>query len=216
MIELIVIIVLSVLLLVSAGLLFMQNRRIKPLQQRLEEAQLGIEGANNRVEQAQAQVTLLQSTDAVTGLLNRQVVIERFQLARALARRLNMTAGVVLIQLPNFDDLVAKHGAEGANRLLVAFGNRLMSVTREMDTVGRVRDYEFAVLLPLVPEARDVETVLGKLRTALEPPFTLVGSKQEVRAGAFLGFASYPKDGDDWGTVLKAADESLARNRIQV
>jgi diguanylate cyclase (GGDEF)-like protein len=200
----------GILLVLAIGLAV----RMMALQSQLAQAQLEIAGANNRLAQAKAQAALLSNTDPVTGLMVRQVVVERFQLSLGLARRQETVFGIVLLQLPGFDMMIDELGTEVGDRLLAAVAQRLRGATRETDTVGRVREYEFAALLPVLGGAEDIGPDASKLRAAMEPPFTLQGVPGTFSIKTFVGTATYPKDGEDWTTVLKAADESLSRSRI--
>ena len=203
------------LLAASTAMVLLLYARIARLQRLLAEARLDVEGANNRLAQAKMQAALLANTDTVTGLLVRQVVVERFQLARAMAKRQDTPFGIILMQLAGFDHLVDQQGHEIGDRLLVQVGSRLVAATREIDTVGRVREHEFAVLLPALSDGSDIDTVVSKLRAAFEPPFTLPDVAQSFPLAVHFGWASFPRDGDDWTAILTAADESLARSRTQ-
>lgn len=204
-------IAIGILLALTIGL----AGRMMSLQTQVEHAKLELAGANNRLAQAKAQAALLSNIDPVTGLLVRQVVVERFQLSLGLARRHETVFGIVMIQLTGFDLMVDEHGAELGDRLLAAIAVRLRGATRDTDTVGRVREYEFAVLLPMLGVSEDIAVVAAKLKTAMEPPFTLPGVTGTFRIKIHVGSAAYPKDGEDWSTILKACDDSLSRSRIQ-
>ena len=180
------------LAIAATALVLLLYARIGRLQRLLAEAKLDIEGANNRLAQAKMQASLLANTDAVTGLLVRQVVVERFQMARVMARRQDTPFGIILMQLVAFDHLIDQHGHETGDRLLIQVGSRLVASTREIDTVGRVREHEFAVLLPALADGNDIGTVVAKLRAAFEPPFTLPDLPQPIRLKVLFGWASFP------------------------
>ena len=203
------------LLAIALGLILWLRGRVMRLEQVLAQARLELQGADNRLIQSKSQAALLSRTDPVTGLLVRHVVIERFQFALALARRQDAIFGIVLIQLTNWGHVAGEPKEEIEDKLLTAMSTRLLGVTREIDTIGRVRDYEFAVLLPLLRNANNLEQIVAKLRATLEPPFTLPGNAREFHLTLHFGSASYPRDGANWTLVLKAADESLRLSRMQ-
>lgn len=216
MVVIAVVLVAAVLVAVSVIVALRMRARVEGLERSLDETRLELAGANNRLEQARAKAALLSNTDPLTGVLARHVVVERFQMALALARRQDAIFGIVLLQLIGFDTLAERQGRDIADRLLTMAGDRLRAATREMDTVGRVRDYEFAVLLPALKDARDAEGIASKLRVELETTLPSPDAVQPVRLVVNVGSATYPRDGADWNAILKTAEESLRVNRIQI
>jgi diguanylate cyclase (GGDEF)-like protein len=204
------------LLLATATVLVLWLRsRLLTLERALAQARLELEGANNRLAQTKNQAALQSRIDPVTGLLVRHVMVERFQFALALGRRQDAIFGVVLIELADFDHLTERQG-QVEDMLLTALSTRLLTVTRETDMVGRVRDPEFAILLSVLRSADDLDLVVSKLRAALDATFTLPGIVQAFRLTMHFGSASFPRDGASWASVLKAADENLRLSRILV
>lgn len=180
----------------------------------LAETRQELAGANNRLTQAKDQAALLSNRDPVTGLLVRHVIVERFMILLTQAQRHGTNFGILLVGLTDFDHLSDKLGSEAADQLLRAIADRLLTATRETDTVSRIRDYEFAVLLSMLP-SEGVQVVVTKLRAQLELPFTLSRTGQTVRMITHFGSASYPQDGADWNSIMKAADNRLLLNRFQ-
>ena len=203
------------LVIALAGFVAVTSRaQVSKLTAQLAEAQLALEGANNRLEQAKTRVALLSNTDPVTGLLVRHVVVERFQLTLALARAQHTAFGVVLLQLTDFEHLADRHGREIADKLLTAVAERLITATHETETVGRVREHEFAILVPVLAHPDDIEDVANRLRDTLLPSFVLPGMIDTFRLSVHVGGAAYPRDGEDWTTLLKSVDERLRSSRM--
>lgn len=211
MAETIGLVVILALLATSVGLLVWAQR----LREALAQARLEVAGAINRMTQAQTQAALLATNDPVTGLLTRHVVVERFQLLLSMARRHDTGFSIIVIELGGLEHLADTIGPEPTNRVLSALGLRLRQATRESDTIGRIREYEFGVLLPMTGTPEETAPVIAKLRTALEAPVILPDHATPIRPVISFGSATYSRDGQDWPTLLKAADASLVRDRIQ-
>jgi diguanylate cyclase (GGDEF)-like protein len=201
------------LLIFAAVLVFWRDRRTWRLEGLLAERELALDNANQRLSQAKSQLAQLSNKHPVTHLLARHVVIERFQLLRTQARRYETTFGIVLISLTDFDNVSDRLGKEVGERLLASLGSRLMAMTRESDTVGFMRDHDFAVLMPNVGSVMGLDGVVSKLRVSLRVPFILSGVVQPVTPEVHFGKALYPNDGDDWTSILKAADNDLLLRR---
>ena len=198
-----------------AGFAVMRMRvRLAAMADRLAEAQLALQGANNRLEQARSRVALLSNTDPVTGLLVRHVIVERFQLSLALSHAQHTVFGVVLIQLADFEDLADLHGRMVADTLLTVVAERLQAATSETDTVGRVRDHEFAMLVPILNSEAQMTAIADNLRERLLVPIGVPGLKDQFRLTIHVGSGTYPRDGDNWQSLLKRIDERLRTSRI--
>jgi len=180
----------------------------------LAETRQELAGANNRLAQARDRAALMSNRDPVTGLLVRHVIVERFMLLLTQAQRHGTTFGILLVGLTDFEQVSDRLGNEAADQLLQALGHRLLTATRDTDTVSRIRDHEFAVLSSLLPST-GLDVIISKLRAELEAPFTLPRTDQMVSVTAHFGSASYPQDGADWTSIMKAADNRLLLSRFQ-
>ncbi len=209
--------VLVALSVTGAGIaVYLCLKKVRVLKEQLAQAELALEGANNRLEQAKARVALLSNTDSVTGLRVRHVVVERFQLTLALARSEGFMFGIIVLQLTDFEHWADRQGREMADKLLVSVAERLQAATHETDTVGRVREHEIAILVPVLHNPSEIETIAAHLRDVLAPPFRLAGATQTFTLSVHVGSASYPRDGGDWPSLLKVVDERLRANRMQL
>jgi len=93
-----------------------------------------------------ARLRALESTDPLTGLTVTLVLRLRLRDALRRARRLGHRCAVLLVDLSNHADIVAREGREAGDRALVVAASRLCQVVREVDTVCRVSDTRFAIL----------------------------------------------------------------------
>jgi diguanylate cyclase (GGDEF)-like protein len=93
-----------------------------------------------------ARLRALDSTDPLTGLTVIPVLRLRLRDAMRRARRLGHRCAVLLVDLSNHADIVAREGREAGDRALVIAASRLCQVVREVDTVCRVTETRFAIL----------------------------------------------------------------------
>lgn len=213
-IEIEVLVAFLAIVAVAAFAVMRMRVRLAAMADRLAEAQLALQGANNRLEQARSRVALLSNNDPVTGLLVRHVIVERFQLSLALSHAQHTVFGVVLIQLADFEDLADLHGRMVADTLLTVVAERLQAATSETDTVGRVRDHEFAMLVPVLNSEAQMTVIADNLRERLLVPIGVPGVKDQFRLTIHVGSGTYPRDGDNWQSLLKRIDERLRTSRI--
>jgi diguanylate cyclase (GGDEF)-like protein len=103
-----------------------------------------------------ARLRAIDSTDPLTGLPIIPVLRLRVRDALRRARRAQHRCVVMMVELANHADIVHTEGREAGDRALVVAASRLSGVVREVDTVCRVADARYAVLLegPQTDQAR--------------------------------------------------------------
>ncbi|HSV45954.1 MAG TPA: 7TM diverse intracellular signaling domain-containing protein [Ramlibacter sp.] len=94
-----------------------------------------------------ARLRALDSTDPLTGLVVTPVLRLRLRDALRRARRLGHRCSVLVVELANHGEIVAREGREAGDRALVVAASRLSAVVRDVDTVCRVADARFAILV---------------------------------------------------------------------
>ena len=86
---------------------------------------------------------------------------------------------------------------------------RLTACVRESDTVSRLGGDEFVVLFAETTTAADAKRVASKILIELARPFLL--KEHQARIGASIGIGVFPRDGSDFESLLRAADEAMYR-----
>lgn len=89
----------------------------------------------------------IDSTDPLTGLTLAPVLMLRLRDAMRRSRRYGHRCGLVLVELSNHREIVGREGREAGERALVVAASRLSRVVRDVDTVSRIADTRFAVLV---------------------------------------------------------------------
>jgi diguanylate cyclase (GGDEF)-like protein len=147
--------------------------------------------------------------DALTGLPNRQLFLDRLSQAVAQARRSGESLAVLFLDFDRFRVIEDSLGHSAGNDLLRKLAQRLQRCVREGDTVARLAADEFAVLVHHVVQVEDAAKVAAKLLDAVRPPIEVQG--RELSVTASLGIACFPADGDLPETLLKNADTAMYR-----
>ncbi len=149
----------------------------------------------------------MASFDNLTGLPNRNLLNDRLGQALAHAGRNNGIMAVGFVDLDRFKVINDTLGHDAGDELLKEIARRLSGSLRSCDTVARQGGDEFVVVLTDLARPEDATVVAQKLLEALSPPVTLNG--REIIPGASIGFAVYPKDGDNLQTLLMSADKAM-------
>jgi diguanylate cyclase (GGDEF)-like protein len=147
------------------------------------------------------------STDALTSLPNRRLLMSRIGTAVAAAELIGGRLAVMMLDLDNFKQLNDTLGHNAGDALLRQIGPRLRLVLRETDTVARLGGDEFAVLLNPAPPEEGIVRVAEKILLALSEPFDVQGLA--LRLTGSIGIASYPDHAVDVDDLLKRADIAM-------
>lgn len=147
--------------------------------------------------------------DALTGLPNRALFLDRLNQAVSVSARSGQRVGLMFIDLDGFKLVNDTLGHDIGDRLLQEAGARLSSCVRSYDTVARLGGDEFTIIMPNLGDGQSAAPVAQRIIDSLEQPFDLVG--QEALVSASIGITVFPDDAADAQTLLKNADAAMYR-----
>jgi diguanylate cyclase (GGDEF)-like protein len=157
-------------------------------------------------ERTQARLFQLAHYDALTGLPNRLLYLDRLRQAMTQANRSERLVAIMLIDLDRFKTVNDTLGHTHGDRLLTLIASRLTASVREGDTIARLGGDEFTVLIPELRYIQDAAAIAQKILDHLDLPFTLNG--HEVFITPSIGIALYPFC-DDIEELLVNADTAM-------
>ncbi len=144
--------------------------------------------------------------DALTGLPNRVLFLERLAQAVARTRGSGEIVAILMMDLDRFKEINDTLGHHFGDDLLKEIGRRLLDLLHDSDTVARLGGDEFAVTF-FIREPAHAADVAQRITAALETPFVLAGVSIEVSAS--MGIALCPQHADDAETLMKRADVAM-------
>ncbi|MGH8691160.1 MAG: putative bifunctional diguanylate cyclase/phosphodiesterase [Burkholderiales bacterium] len=156
----------------------------------------------------QVQLEHQANYDALTGLPNRNLLHDRLRQA-VYAQRLPRAIAVVFMDLDHFKFVNDSLGHSTGDLLLKAMAERLRSVLREGDTVGRVGGDEFVLILNDQSNEEIIYRAMQRISSKVSELITIGGKELYVTCSA--GISIYPQDGRDVETLLKNADAAMYR-----
>ena len=124
--------------------------------------------------------------DALTGLPNRSVLLERLEYVLLRGRSTEMVA-VLFVDLDEFKMINDMHGHRVGDELLVAVANRLTTHLRPGDTLARLCGDEFVILCDDLSGQVEVDAIAARISAALAESFSL--SSGDVHTTASIGIA---------------------------
>lgn len=165
-------------------------------------------------ERQQAEETLRKQLkndavhDALTGLPNRILFMERLRLAHARAqRRSGHLFAVLFLDLDRFKLVNDSLGHAMGDLLLVQAAERIGACLRDEDIVARLGGDEFAVLIEDLKEPVDAERFALRLHEQLAQPYHLEG--REIVSTASMGVALNTIDYTRPEDLLRDADTAM-------
>jgi two-component system cell cycle response regulator len=145
--------------------------------------------------------------DALTGLPNRRLLMDRLSLAIAHARRNKRTMAVMYLDLDGFKQINDTLGHDAGDTLLSMVAARLVAAVRQEDTVARLGGDEFVIVMWELSHADSVAKLGSKVIQALSQPYSIQG--RGVSMTASVGAGIYPTHGEEVETLMKSADLAL-------
>lgn len=184
--------------------------RVKPV--------LGGDGQVNRIvgtlqdvtEDRAARERLLHDAvhDSLTGLPNRQLLLDRLSRALVRARQPGgVKPAVFLIDIDRFMELEERIGHSAADSVLLAISRRIARVMRPLDTVARISGDQFAVILASEQTAGKIAENAEQIRKALKAPFNF--GDRDLTISASIGVTIYDGNPAEAADVLRDAELAM-------
>jgi len=166
---------------------------------------------------AEEQIKALANYDNLTGLPNRRLFTERFNLAIDTAHVRSERLATLFVDLDRFKQINDTQGHGAGDAVLCEVAERLNRCVRgggdEGDVVARLGGDEFVVLLTQVGETQQAYKVAERILNALRKPFVINGHENFISAS--VGLARFPEDGLDSDTLLRNADAAMYSVKAQ-
>ena len=131
----------------------------------------------------------LTTQDALTGLPNRRIMLERLE--EATAMRGSRVIAFALIDIDSFRDINDTLGRAGGDIMLVSIAERLKSALPAGASIGRFEDDEFAVIV-IADRAQAAAALGDNLAASLAKPIYM---DQFWQISVSIGMAQAPDDG---------------------
>ena len=145
---------------------------------------------DQELERREEELSFLATHDALTGLPNRTLILDRVEQMLARSRRSQTPVAALFVDLDNFKSINDTLGHGVGDELLRAVAARLNGVIRDADALGRLGGDEFVVVSEELSLAAGPELVAERLLDALKQPFKLGADKEtQLTVTASVGIA---------------------------
>jgi diguanylate cyclase (GGDEF)-like protein len=174
-------------------------------------------GLRRRLLEAELHQRSIANRDSLTGVANRRHFDAILQ--RELARRVRPSGGrrdadrsplaLLVIDLDDFKGINDNHGHPVGDAVLCQAAERVQSILRSTDTLARIGGDEFAVIAPGA-HGEGARLMAEAICAAVGTQYSDSGIPAP---SASVGWAICPEDGEDFETLIRAADERMLRRK---
>lgn len=172
-----------------------------------------LEDEREASELAAVEIEHLAYHDALTGLPNRPLFMDRLIVALAQAGRSHQKLAVFFCDLDRFKDINDSLGHTIGDTLLKSVAERIRRCVRDGDTVARFGGDEFTLMIPKIENVEDAAKIAQKIIETLKIPFFI--SDRELFVTTSIGVSIFPIDGGDPETLVRNADTAMYRAKDQ-
>ncbi|MFQ3322399.1 MAG: diguanylate cyclase (GGDEF)-like protein [Pseudomonadales bacterium] len=162
---------------------------------------------NNVLLGSQQEIEHLVYHDTLTGLYNRAASNKLFDDAVSARKENNLPVYMMYIDLDNFKSINDSFGENFGDKYLTEIANRLQSMVSENDFLCRMGGDEFVLMFNSLEDDSGIDFTANEIQELIKNPFFQDG--QIVSSTTSIGIATYPKDGDNFDTIMKNADMAM-------
>ena len=167
----------------------------------------GIQELNEEKLRKKQLIEYLAYHDDLTGLPNRRMFYQELIAEIETAMLHNQKLSVMFLDIDRFKSINDSMGHTMGDRLLRVIAERIHSCMSERQLTARSGGDEFSLLLPDISDEFHAAHVAEQILKALGQPIEL--EKYEFRIVASIGIAIFPRDGQDYETLIKNADAAM-------
>ena len=137
-----------------------------------------------------------------------KITTEQFVATLPITKRSRKKFALLMLDLNKFKAINDTYGHAAGDKVLVTVAQRLMSIVRESDTVARLGGDEFVLIIESISDRAQLEALGHKIVDVVSQDLVL-DTGETVSVGTSVGYAWYPRDGDNLQDVLEVADQAM-------
>ena len=158
-------------------------------------------------KQMQQKLEEMATHDFLTGLPNRVLLLDRFNIAAALAHRNKARLAVMSLDLDKFKTINDTLGHDAGDQVLKAVSARLTGIIRASDTLARVGGDEFILVMMETNHVDNAAAIAQKILDSFTEPLLIDGHRLHLTTS--IGIAIYPADAQDLETLTRQSDAAM-------
>ena len=185
------------------------EKKVNERTQELVDINLSLEKVIDKKEKAEQDLQYLAYHDELTGLPNKNLLVDRINQSIKTASRDKQKLAILFLDLDRFKNINDSLGHTIGDTLIKQVSHRLKKTLRDHDTISRNGGDEFVVVLERLKNTNEAIHVAKKVINCLTEPFDIQSHK--IHIGASVGISIFPTDGDTSLILLRNADTAMYR-----
>ncbi|GIU00034.1 hypothetical protein TSL6_05400 [Sulfurovum sp. TSL6] len=161
----------------------------------------------NSLKQQNSSLSLLASTDYLTGIMNRRMFNEISERYFQTAQKNEFCLTLLLLDLDHFKKVNDTYGHQAGDQLLKRFVETLERILNKSDIFARIGGEEFGILLSQVSSA-DAYILAEQIRKEIENDF-MTYEGQDIRVTISIGISENRKTDTAFENIFSRADMAL-------
>ena len=153
------------------------------------------------------ELSYLAHHDPLTGLPNRNLLMDRVMHALPLSKRKDRKHALLFIDLDRFKEVNDTAGHTVGDAILIETARRMSECVRESDTLARLGGDEFMLLMEDINSKDEVAIIAERMRQVMQQPFHHAG--KEFYLSCSIGISLIPDDGDKVDELISRADSAM-------
>ena len=163
----------------------------------------------NSLKQQNSSLSVLASTDYLTGIMNRRMFNEISEHYFKTAQKNGLTLTLLLLDLDHFKKVNDTYGHQAGDQLLKRFVATLERILNKSDIFARIGGEEFAILLSQV-NSNDAYILAERIRNEIENDF-ITYEGQDIRVTISIGISDMRETDTVFENIFSRADMALYR-----
>lgn len=161
----------------------------------------------NSLKQQNSSLSVLASTDYLTGIMNKRMFNEISERYFHTAQKGDLNLTLFLLDLDHFKKINDTYGHQAGDQLLVSFVKTVEKILRKSDIFARIGGEEFAILLSQI-ERKDAFNLAEKIRNEVEN-ITIQSEGKNIFVRTSIGITQTSTTDDSFDDVFSRADLAL-------
>ena len=191
------------------------------LQQLRHHLEVLVEARTAELRDAELELVHIAHYDALTGLPNRVLLVDRMRQGMSQVLRRGQRLAVAYLDLDGFKAINDLYGHKAGDELLMGLAVRMKQALREGDTLARMGGDEFVVVMLDIADISSSQLMLDRLLHAAAEPVQM--GDLMLKVSASIGVTFYPQTAEvDADQLLRQADQAMyqaklaGKNRCQI
>ncbi|EDZ61253.1 sensory box/GGDEF domain/EAL domain protein [Sulfurimonas gotlandica GD1] len=170
------------------------------------------------IKKAQEDAQYQANHDFLTGLLNRNSLIEKLHEEFIKAKRHNFTHAFLYIDIDDFKKINDQYGHNIGDMLIVEVSQRLKHILREDDVIARISGDEFGIMLLNFDKensdiAKCIKGICTKILKSISESFLIYEHKIDISLS--IGIKLFPDNEELKDEVIIHADTAMNQSKAQ-